>query len=169
MHILFSRFFSYFFSKVIQCAQFACIFESFVTSCHTNGRVWKASFLWQRSLNLIQDVSRTPCTFVRFLCTSQSTSSTDSKLGPGVSSDILMYHRRWGPMSMFRSCRSAEYCHFQTCRLDFTPQPPEMLPRQWRPSGQEETKTECPPTSVLSLRHSQLDTLDTFLSSPWPN
>ncbi len=106
MHILFSRFFSYFFSEVIQCAQFACIFESFVTSCHTNGRVWKASFLWQRSLNLIQDVSRTHCTFVRFLCTSQSTSSTNSKLGPGVSSDILMYHRRWGPMSMFRSCRS---------------------------------------------------------------
>ena len=73
-----------------------------------------ARFLWWRSLNLIQDVSCTLCTFVRFLCTSQSTSFANSKLGPGVSSDILKYHRRWGPMRMFGLCRSGgEHLHVE--------------------------------------------------------
>ena len=77
-------------------------------------RAEDAGFLWWRSLNLIRDVSRTLYTFVRFPCTSQSTSFADSKLGPGVSSDILKYHRRWGPTRMFGSCRSGgEHLHVE--------------------------------------------------------
>jgi hypothetical protein len=51
-------------------------------------------------------LSRIGCSFLRSLCTTRSTSSTDSKLGPRVSSDMLKYHRGWGPLRTSGLCRS---------------------------------------------------------------
>jgi len=125
MYILSSRFFLYLFLKLFgvhSCTHLWKFLSHLVTQMAVFRRVgpisefqvvWQsdsenddAGFLKQWSLNLITHVSRTGCSFERLLSTTQSTSFTDSKLDPGVSSEILKYHRRWGPTSTSGSCRS---------------------------------------------------------------
>src|SRR6267378_7167707 len=106
MQVLLPRFFSLFFSDVVQCAQFVCTFENL---CHILSRKWQwqsGSTVLDTELESCHSLSLMDCSLVRFLCATPSTSFTDSKLGPVVSSDILKYHRRWGPARISGSCGS---------------------------------------------------------------
>src|SRR6266404_4042643 len=79
MQVLLSRFFSLFFSDVIQCAQFVCTFENL---CHILSCKWQ----WQSGLTVLDmeleschSLSLMDCSLVRFSCATPSTSVKSEK------------------------------------------------------------------------------------------